>query len=60
MGVCFNTSNNQVKANQIEEIIEYIGYEDFGVLERCKTDNHGALKNRVYSMYNNPGGSSIG
>ena len=60
MGVCFNTNNNQVKANQIEEIIEYIGYEDFGVLERCKTDNHGALKNRVYSMYNNPGGSSIG
>ena len=60
MGICLNASNNEIHAHQVEDIIEYIGYEDFGALERCKTDNHNALRNRVYSMYNNPGGSSIG
>ena len=60
MGVCLNGNKKEIHAHQIEDIIEYIGYEDFGALERSKTDNRNVLKNRVYSMYNNPGGSSIG
>lgn len=59
MGVCNNTGSKVVIGNQFEEIIEYCGYEEF-TPELSKTDFMNRNKRQGQSMFNNPGGSSVG